>query len=172
MLQYLSLFISHAITRRGSLILHSTLATVPHAAISTIMPETRECTASGKQAQDTFETQKAAGNPFILEGIALDATEAEAARPGASKEAKEGLVYNLDAHSTVKRGQNKHQTDVYPPTLRATAQNPHPPALNTLALQKITYTNRAMILHFGTLFFMVSLLTVLSDQCLFRLVAF
>ncbi|KAJ7907241.1 hypothetical protein B0H13DRAFT_1879750 [Mycena leptocephala] len=114
--------------------------------------------------QSPGNVQKAAGNPFILEGIAVNATEAEAACPGASKEAKEGLVYNLDSHSTVKRGQNKHQTDVYPLTLRATAQNPHPPVPTTLALQKITYAHCAMILHFGTLFFMIQYLTHTSVQ--------
>jgi hypothetical protein len=127
------------------------------------MPECRECTASGKHAQHTHETEKAAGNKFILESIAIDATEAEAARPGASKEAKEGLVYDLDAHCTVKRGQNHHQTAVYPPTLCVTPENPDPPSLSTLALEKITYTHRAIILHFGTLFFMVCLLYYVLD---------
>ncbi|KAJ7916466.1 hypothetical protein B0H13DRAFT_1871094 [Mycena leptocephala] len=114
-----------------------------------------ECAASGKHAQCIHEAEKAAGNKFILESLAIDATEAEAARPGASKEAKEGLVYDLDAHCTVKRGQNHHQTAVYPPTLRITPENPHPPSLSTLALENITYTHRAIILHFGTLVFMV-----------------
>ncbi|KAJ7913121.1 hypothetical protein B0H13DRAFT_1612889, partial [Mycena leptocephala] len=64
---------------------------------------------------------------------------------------KEGLVYDLDAHCTVKRGQNHHQTAVYPPTLCVTPENPDPPSLSTLALERITYTHRAIILHFGTL---------------------
>ncbi|KAJ7934473.1 hypothetical protein B0H13DRAFT_2305575 [Mycena leptocephala] len=128
------------------------------------MPECRECTASGKHAQCIHKTEKAAGNKFILESMAIDATEAEAARPGASKEAREGLVYDLNAHCTVKRGQNHHQTAVYPPTLRVTPENPHLPSLSTLALEKITYTHRAIILHFGTLFFMFQYLTHTSVQ--------
>lgn len=119
------------------------------------MPEARECITSGKQAQKTFETAKAAGSSFILEAIAAEATKAEAELSGASSEVKEGLVYNLDAYSTIKRGQNHHQTHVFPPTHHVTAQNPHPPALTTLVLEKITYTNRVLILHFGSLFLMV-----------------
>ncbi|KAJ7904006.1 hypothetical protein B0H13DRAFT_2334935 [Mycena leptocephala] len=128
------------------------------------MPEARECIASGKQAQKTFETAKAAGSSFILEAIAAEATKAEAELSGASSEVKEGLVYNLDAYSTIKRGQNHHQTHVFPPTYHVTAQNPHPPALTTLVLEKITYTNRALILHFGTLFLMLQYLTHTSVQ--------
>lgn len=66
--------------------------------------------------------------------------------------------------------QNKRQTHVYLPTLRATAENPNPPALSTLVLDKITYTHLAIVLHFGTFFLMVgggfynflALLTLLS----------
>ncbi|KAJ7454584.1 hypothetical protein B0H11DRAFT_2069106 [Mycena galericulata] len=123
------------------------------------MPESRECTASGMQAQMTFESAKAAGASFVLEKMALDATKAEAKRSNAPREAKEGLVYDLDAKCTIKRGQNRNQTDVFPPTLRITASNPNPPSLNTLVLEKITYTHRALILHFGNLFFMLQYLT-------------
>lgn len=119
------------------------------------MPEALECEAAGQQAEKSFNAAQDTGHQFVLQKIAVDATKAEAARRDASQEAKEGLVYDLDATSTVKRGQNYHQTDVYPPTLRATADNPYPSPLSTLVLEKITYTNRAMILHFGTLFFMV-----------------
>ncbi|KAJ7936325.1 hypothetical protein B0H13DRAFT_1496400, partial [Mycena leptocephala] len=41
---------------------------------------------------------------------------------------------------------------------------PDPPSLSTLALEKITYTHRAIILHFGTLFFMFQYLTHTSVQ--------
>ncbi|KAF8203455.1 hypothetical protein K438DRAFT_2015153 [Mycena galopus ATCC 62051] len=119
------------------------------------MPETRETTGSGKQAQMEYQTAKAAGASFVLENIAVDATKAEAKRSDASREAKDGLVYILDATSAIKRGQNHHQTHVYPPQLRVTTKNPDPPPLSTLVLEKITYTHRALILHFGTLFLMV-----------------
>ncbi|KAJ7429906.1 hypothetical protein B0H11DRAFT_2140501 [Mycena galericulata] len=128
------------------------------------MPETREGIASGMQAQEAFEMAKAAGHTFTLEGMAAEATKAEAKLFGASQEAKDGLVYNLDATSTVKRGQNHHQAPLFPPSLRVSPQNPYPPALNTLVLEKITYTNRALILHFGTLFFMLQYLTHTSVQ--------
>lgn len=70
------------------------------------MPESRECIAAGKQTQNTFEPAWAEGKTFTLEAIAIDATTAEAARAGACWEAKEGLVYEIDARCTVKRGQN------------------------------------------------------------------
>ncbi|KAJ7807722.1 hypothetical protein B0H13DRAFT_1928863 [Mycena leptocephala] len=128
------------------------------------MPESREGTASRKQAQGGFEVAKAAGASFVLEDIAAEATKAEAKRANASKEAKEGLVYLLDPSSAIKRGQSRHQTYVFPPQLRVTAQNPNPPPLSTLVLEKITYTHRALILHFGTLFLMLQYLTHTSVQ--------
>ncbi|KAF8153547.1 hypothetical protein K438DRAFT_1987680 [Mycena galopus ATCC 62051] len=128
------------------------------------MPETRETTGSGKQAQMEYQTAKAAGASFVLENIAVDATKAEAKRSDASREAKDGLVYILDATSAIKRGQNHHQTHVYPPQLRVTTKNPDPPPLSTLVLEKITYTHRALILHFGTLFLMIQYLTHTSVQ--------
>ncbi|KAJ7731876.1 hypothetical protein B0H16DRAFT_1582755 [Mycena metata] len=117
------------------------------------MPEALECEAAGQQAEKSFNAAQDTGHQFVLQKIAVDATKAEAAR-----------LYDLDATSTVKRGQNYHQTDVYPPTLRATADNLYPSPLSTLVLEKITYTNRAMILHFGTLFFMLQYLTHTSVQ--------
>ncbi|KAJ6623729.1 hypothetical protein B0H10DRAFT_2187011 [Mycena sp. CBHHK59/15] len=117
-----------------------------------------------EKANNGFKTAKATGASFILQGIAAEATKSEAGLCSASSEIKEGLVYDLDAYSTVKRGQNHHQTHIFPPTLHVTAQNTHPSPLTTLVLEKITYTNRALILHFGTLFFMLQYLTHTSVQ--------
>jgi hypothetical protein len=119
------------------------------------MPECKECIASGKQAQHCHHAAQAAGHDFTLQGLALDATNLEAAQPKASQLAKDGLVYDLDTSCTIRRGQTSNQTPVFPPMLCPTLQNPNPPLLTTLHLEKITYTHRAIILHFGTLFFMV-----------------
>ncbi|KAJ7699096.1 hypothetical protein B0H16DRAFT_1484282 [Mycena metata] len=118
------------------------------------MPETVECISSGLQAQNAFSAAKATGSPFNLEAIVVDATKREARATGAPAAAKQGLVYELDSRSTIKRGQKDNQSDVYPPALRTTASNPDPPSVNTLTLEAISYTNRALILNFGTLFFM------------------
>ena len=120
------------------------------------MPECKECIASGQQAKRCFHAAHDAGHDFTLQGLALDATDTEASRSNALNLAKDGLVYDLDASCAVKRGQNSNQTDVFPPPLHATSRNPNPPLLTTLVLENITYTHRAAILHFGTLFFMVS----------------
>ncbi|KAJ7703565.1 hypothetical protein B0H17DRAFT_1127191 [Mycena rosella] len=69
-------------------------------------------------------------------------------------EAKQGLAYLHDSSSMVKRGQTSNQTDVFLLMLRVSATNPEPPPITSLVLEKITYTHRALILHFGTLFFM------------------
>ncbi|KAJ7767758.1 hypothetical protein B0H16DRAFT_1453383 [Mycena metata] len=119
------------------------------------MSEALECEAVGQQAEKAFEAARKNGHRFVLQKIVVGATKAEAADPGAFREAKQGLVYDLNATSTVKRGQSHRQTDVHPPALRATADNPHPLLLSTLVLEKITYTNRGIVLHFGGLFFMV-----------------
>ncbi|KAJ6494978.1 hypothetical protein DFH09DRAFT_1084918 [Mycena vulgaris] len=55
------------------------------------MPETRERTASGKHAQNTFEAARASGQTFLLKGIGIDATKAEVQRSDASSEAKRAL---------------------------------------------------------------------------------
>ncbi|KAK6974173.1 hypothetical protein R3P38DRAFT_3482982 [Favolaschia claudopus] len=128
------------------------------------MPEEREAAASGKQAQESFKAAREAGEDFVLEDIAVDATGKEALRPDAPERAKQGLVYCLDATSDIRRGQSKHQTEVYPPTLRATSDNPSPPSLSTLALEDVTYTHRALILHFSTLVCMLQYLTHTSVQ--------
>ncbi|KAJ6517325.1 hypothetical protein C8R47DRAFT_1000321 [Mycena vitilis] len=128
------------------------------------MPEARECIATGKQTQEAFRLALANGDNLTLEAIAIDATNAEAARAGACSEAREGLVYDLDHNSTVKRGQNSHQTSVYPPILRSTVDHPQPQSLDTLVLTDVTYTSRAMILHFGDLYFMLQYLTHTNAQ--------
>ncbi|KAK7059527.1 hypothetical protein R3P38DRAFT_2495563 [Favolaschia claudopus] len=111
------------------------------------MPEEREAAASGKQAKESFKAAQEAGEDFVLEDIAVDATGKEALRPDAPERAKQGLVYCLDATSDIRRGQSKHRTEVYSPTLRATSDNPTPPSLSTLVLEDVTYTHRALILR-------------------------
>ncbi|KAJ7716284.1 hypothetical protein B0H16DRAFT_1701414 [Mycena metata] len=128
------------------------------------MPETVECISSGLQAQNAFSAAKATGSSFNLEAIVVDSTKREARAAGAPAAAKQGLVYELDSCSTIKRGQKDNQSDVYPPALRTTASNPDPPSVNTLTLEAISYTNRALILNFGTLFFMLQYLTHTSVQ--------
>ncbi|KAF8198851.1 hypothetical protein K438DRAFT_1823834 [Mycena galopus ATCC 62051] len=128
------------------------------------MPETREAIASGMQAKSTYEAAKAAGASFVLQRIAVDATKSEANRSDASRQAKAGLVYDLKPTSSVKRGSNHNQTHVFPPQLRVTPQNPDPASISTLVLEDIMYTNRALILNFGSLFLMLQYLTHTSVQ--------
>ncbi|KAJ6616012.1 hypothetical protein B0H10DRAFT_2394288 [Mycena sp. CBHHK59/15] len=66
------------------------------------MPEAREGIASGKPANNGFETAKATGASFILQGIAAEATKYEVGLCSASSEIKEGLVYGLNAYSTLQ----------------------------------------------------------------------
>ncbi|KAJ7136197.1 hypothetical protein C8R46DRAFT_1201332 [Mycena filopes] len=132
------------------------------------MPEGAECDISGQQAKRTFDAALESGHQFVLEGMFADATKSEANHPNAPPAVKDGLVYALDPSSTVKRGQNHHQNPIYPPQLRPTAQEPQPPSLSTLELQDISYTPRAVLLHFrglsGGLFFMLQYLTHTSVQ--------
>ncbi|KAJ6590886.1 hypothetical protein B0H10DRAFT_2233459 [Mycena sp. CBHHK59/15] len=119
------------------------------------MPEGRETTVSGKSVQKGFETAKANGETFKLESIVVDATDSEAAPAGAPASVKEGLPRVLTPSSSVQRGQRSHQTSVYPPTFKPTSEKPNPPLLETLVLEKITYTHRALILHFNSILLMV-----------------
>ncbi|KAJ6626246.1 hypothetical protein B0H10DRAFT_1999440 [Mycena sp. CBHHK59/15] len=128
------------------------------------MPEGRETTASGKSTQKGFETAKANGETFKLESIVVDATDSEAAAAGAPASVKEGLPHVLTPSSSVQRGQRSHQTSVYPLTFKPTSEKPNPPLLETLVLEKITYTHRALILHFNSILLMVQYLTHTSVQ--------
>ncbi|KAJ6629643.1 hypothetical protein B0H10DRAFT_1986122 [Mycena sp. CBHHK59/15] len=127
------------------------------------MPEGRETTVSGKSGQNGFETAKANGETFKLESIVVDATDSEAAPAGAPASVKEGLPRVLTPSSSVQRGQRSHQTSVYPPTFKPTSEKPNPPLLETLVLEKITYT-RALTLHFNSILLMVQYLTHTSVQ--------
>ncbi|KAJ7664650.1 hypothetical protein DFH06DRAFT_985845 [Mycena polygramma] len=111
------------------------------------MPEARECIAAGKQTQEAFRLALANGETLTLEAMAIDATNTEAARAGACSEAREGLVYDLDHNCTVKRGQNSHQTSVYPPMLRPTVDNPNPRSLDTLVLTDHVVLLAATVIH-------------------------
>ncbi|KAJ6624777.1 hypothetical protein B0H10DRAFT_2006050 [Mycena sp. CBHHK59/15] len=128
------------------------------------MPKGRETTASGKSTQKGFETAKANGETFKLESIVVDVTDSEAATAGAPASVKEGLPHVLTPSSSVQRGQRSHQTSVYPPTFKPTSEKPNPPLLETLVLEKIMYTHRALILHFNSILLMVQYLTHTSVQ--------
>ncbi|KAJ7127476.1 hypothetical protein C8R46DRAFT_970612 [Mycena filopes] len=128
------------------------------------MPESNEGLSSGQQAKKSFDAAKEAGGDFTLERIMVDATKKEVGTGRVPPDAKEGLVYELDSHSTVQRGQTSQQNPVYPPSLRTTTQNPNPAPLSSLTLEDISYTNRAIVCHFGTQFFMLQYLTHTSIQ--------
>ncbi|KAJ6597394.1 hypothetical protein B0H10DRAFT_1941740 [Mycena sp. CBHHK59/15] len=128
------------------------------------MPKGQETIASGKSAQKGFETAKANGETFKLESIVVDATDSEAAPAGAPASVKEGLPRVLTPSSSVQRGQRSHQTSVYPPTFKPTSEKPNPALLETLVLEKITYTHRALTLHFNSILLMVQYLTHTSVQ--------
>ncbi|KAJ7088572.1 hypothetical protein C8R43DRAFT_956022 [Mycena crocata] len=129
------------------------------------MPEASECVSSGKQAQDSSDSGQAAGNSLYWRAWQWMPQKAEAKQSAASQEAKQGLVYLLDPTCTIKRCQSTHQTDVFTPTLLVTPENPNPDPLCSLVLTKITYTYRALILHFNTLVFMLQYLTHTNIQC-------
>ncbi|KAJ6603729.1 hypothetical protein B0H10DRAFT_2315653 [Mycena sp. CBHHK59/15] len=128
------------------------------------MPKGQETIASGKSAQKGFETAKANGETFKLESIVVDATDSEAAPAGAPASVNEGLPRVLTPSSSVQRGQRSHQTLLYPPTFKPTSEKPNPPLLETLVLEKITYTHRALTLHFNSILLMVQYLTHTSVQ--------
>jgi hypothetical protein len=90
------------------------------------MPESRETYASGKVAEHRLALAKAAGANLTLEDIVCDATGTEAESADAPERAK-GLPYALAPSSPILRGSNKHQTSVYPLSLRVSSDTPSRP---------------------------------------------
>ncbi len=116
------------------------------------MPELRECVAHYFILLRFIQHCADNGIELNLIGLWSDATQKE-------KEFKEhnGMVYKLDAKSKVKRGTNNAQTSLWPDMWKESKKKPPRPsqAITTLKLAKVTYTNRAIILHLGALVFQV-----------------
>ena len=81
---------------------------------------------------------------------------ADASEKEEKKLAPNGLVYRLDASSTVARGSRNAQTTLWPGPFQKTKKNPNPPSIQTLGLKGVTYSNRTIILDMGPLHFQVS----------------
>ncbi len=114
------------------------------------MPELRECIAHYLILLWFLHDCAVNGIELYLIGLWADATHKE---PQFKKH--NGMVYRLDAKSKVKRGTNNAQTSLWPDMWKESKKIPHPPSITTLKLAKVTYTNRAIILHLGALVFQV-----------------
>ena len=114
------------------------------------MPELRECVAHYLLLLWFLQHCADIGIELHLIGLWSDATQKE---PEFKKH--NGMVYRLDAKSKVKRGTNNAQTSLWPEMWKESKKVPHPPSITALKLAKVTYTNRAIILHLGALVFQV-----------------
>ncbi|KDR72183.1 hypothetical protein GALMADRAFT_765703 [Galerina marginata CBS 339.88] len=123
------------------------------------MPEIRECIAHylcmlwffGFCLREKLDLQ--------LLALWADASEKEE-----KKLAPDGLVYRLDASSTVVRGNANAQTSLWPGPFKKTKANPDPPSIRTLKLKGVSYSNRTIILDMGPLHFQLAYLTHTSIQ--------
>ncbi|KAK6974211.1 hypothetical protein R3P38DRAFT_3239913, partial [Favolaschia claudopus] len=111
-----------------------------------VMPEARE-------AKGSF-------GPIGLEAIEIDATKAEAKRFAKSHPAANGLPYRINSNCTVTRGNNNSQGSVYPPMWRIYGKQPvDTTRLSTLALTRLEYTYRGIVVDLGPLSLMIQYLT-------------
>lgn len=123
------------------------------------MPEIRECIAH--YLCMLWFLQFCLEQKLDLQVLALwaDASEKEE-----KKLAPNGLVYHLDASSTVARGSWNAQTTLWPGPFQKTRKNPNPPSIQTLGLKGVTYSNRTIILDMGPLHFQVSFYSILHTS--------
>ena len=119
-------------------------------AVFLFMPEIRECIAHFLCMLWFFQHCLDMNYDLHLLALWADATEKEA-----KKLAPDGHVYCLDASSSVYRGNTNSQTSLWPPTFRVTKSNPNPPSIQTLEWKGVSYSNRAIILNMGSLYFQV-----------------
>jgi hypothetical protein len=125
--------------------LFNPLLATPSSCAACLMPEFRECLAHFLYLFWLFHNLK---TDWTLLGLWADLTQAEAERTNGGNT---GLVQRLNPTSTFKRGQTKHQTPLYPSSLR----NSGDIASNMLVLNEIDHTPRAIILDFKSLRFKV-----------------
>lgn len=93
---------------------------------------------------------------FKLLALWANASKAEAGSVGA----QDGHVYILEGDRTIMRGTNKAQTPLFPPQLVMTKDRPHPPSIQSLELQGVATTSRAIVLNLGGLSLKVSIIAI------------
>ena len=114
------------------------------------MPESREEHAHYIVFQEKFQSLKGKTS-FQLLGIHADASKPEEKY----YDAKGGEVIRLSPDYNMARGTCGSQSYVWPPKFAHTVDNTDPLPINTLTLQGLHSSNRAIILDFNSYFLKV-----------------
>ncbi|KAF8054957.1 hypothetical protein FPV67DRAFT_1459652 [Lyophyllum atratum] len=114
------------------------------------MPEYREVLAHFFTLQELFQFHQDTSSWYVI-ALWADASEKEATRLKHIPAVKEGHVYQLSAKTTAVRGSRYVQTSLWPDMWRKTSSNRNPPPIQSLQLQGLSTTNRAIILDLGLL---------------------
>ena len=137
------------------------------------MPEVRECFSHYKHAHHVLVEELGLGTPnsqnWTLRGLWADATREESGEgkktekksqlaAGLTKLHARGYVDKITANCSLARGQQFHQTNIWPPSLRSkdASEEYASDVLKSLVLEGISYTPRSLILKFGELDLQVS----------------
>lgn len=115
------------------------------------MPEIRECIAHFLSLSAFLQFCLENRIDLQLLGLWADASKAEE-----MSMASDGLVYCLDACSTVYRGTCGAQSSLWPPMWRKVKGKPDPPLIQSLKWGAVSFTNRAIVMDLGPLYFQVS----------------
>jgi hypothetical protein len=115
------------------------------------MPEMRECIAHFLFLSAFLQFCLENEIDLQLLGLWADASKAEE-----RSMASDGLVYCLDALSTVYRGTCGAQSSLWPPMWRKVKGKPDPPLIQSLKWGAVSFTNRAIVMDLGLLHFQVS----------------
>ena len=122
------------------------------------MPELHECIAHFLCMLHFFQYCIEMGINLSLIGLWADATNAES-----HLLAPDGLVYQLSASSTVKRGSCSAQTSLWPEMWKITDAQPEPPSIQFLVWKGVHWTSRAIIMDMGELCFQVCILCMIGS---------
>jgi hypothetical protein len=107
------------------------------------MPEDREKTAAALIAQN-FYSKHHERTSWVVKGLQADACKRET---GTARHAQ-GHVDRIDATCAWMRGCKDAQSYIWPELWRRSKANPSPPSIDTLHLDGISHTGRAIILNF------------------------
>lgn len=118
---------------------------------SSIMPEMRECIAHFLFLLWFLQYCLENGIDLRLLDLWADASKTEE-----KSLAPDGLVYCLDALSTVYRGTCGAQSSLWPPMWRKVKGKPDPPLIQSLKWEAVSFSNRAIVMNLGPLHFQVS----------------
>jgi len=121
------------------------------------MPEIRECFIHYKHAKHILVENLGLGNhpnpTWPLRALWADATKSEASKGSTKRKASgvtklhgKGYVDEIGGHCKFARGQQSHQTRIWPAKSECALDS-----LESLVLQGISYTPRSLILSFGVL---------------------